>query len=137
MKANDFIQHTLFKTGIGILLWVITTGMIFGNMGEESEKSCKAYIEVEHDEQTTRFNGILENTGKQPVDADYSMETIKEGVSGRSTSRQGGSAVAKAGEKVTLSTTQINITEGDQYTIILKVFSEDQILCSDTLVQGN
>lgn len=137
MKFRNIFHLKLFKAGIATLLWLCTTGAIISFDSNDDEKSCLAHIEVVQDEQTTQFRGVLKNTGQQPIVADYSMETIKEGSSGRSSSRQSGPANAKAGEEVLLSTTQINIAQGDQYTIILNIFSANQLLCSDTLVEGN
>lgn len=137
MKLFRIIHQKVFRTGIVVVLWIFTSGAVISYNTHDSEKTCLAHIEVEQEDQTTRFRGVLKNNTNQTIEADYLMETIREGASGRSTSRQGGAAVAEKGEKVTLSTTQINIADGDDYIIILRIFSGDQTLCADTLVQGN
>lgn len=137
MKLYSIIHHKLSRAGIAFALWLFTTGAVISDSAGDTGNNCLAHIEVEQEDQTTRFSGVLKNNTNQTIEADYMMETIKEGASGRSTSRQGGSAVAAKGEQVVLSTTQINIADQDDYIIILRIFSGDQTLCADTLIQGN
>lgn len=92
---------------------------------------------VEKDHMHT-FTGIFENHMDQAINARYSMELIRvrHDASGRSVTTQRGSFQTSAGEISSLSQVSVNVEEGDSYVIILKIYTNNQLLCRDSIWAG-
>ncbi len=129
--CNKGITGKSSTTIIIMMVLALSAGILSSFSVSEEGKMCS--IKVEQQDKMTQFTSLFHNQKDQSFIGKYSFEAIKEGVSGKSTSRQGGVIEAKPLEQVTLSTSSLNILEGDTYTIVLKVFSNELLLCTDSI----
>ncbi|MFW5687800.1 MAG: curli-like amyloid fiber formation chaperone CsgH [Bacteroidota bacterium] len=112
----------------------VLTGFV---AGQNDTPDCTARIEYSTIGHMTEFTAVLTQNSENPLKGNYLLEAVKSGKSGRSSSRQSGEFEAEKGEKTILSQTSLNISTGDEYTLILTIWSGQELLCSDTLSTQN
>lgn len=96
-------------------------------------RPCKAEIIHTREEHMDVFQGIYYNNLDEPIDGNYTLETIKESKSGRSVSRQGGSFSVKGMAKKKLSRSSINLEPESTWKVVLKIYSENILICTDSV----
>lgn len=97
--------------------------------------SCKAQVQQQQESQAeisistkdgiTTVSGYFVNDGTKKSELIYKLKVERDGKSGKTSSNQGGKFDAKADEKVLLSTSGVNISEGDEYTFTLTILDSD------------
>ncbi len=113
---------------------IITVSLITGGFSIKQDKSCEATIRHSKDGEMHKFAGIFINKTETPIDAHYTMDATREGASGRSVSSQSGSFRVKENQQKDLSTTSINIQEGDIWKVVLKIYKDEIKICGDSIV---
>jgi len=134
------MKHRFFQSLVIISL-IILAGICpklhANNPDNQKEKSCRAVIEHTRQENMDVFQGVFINLTAKGIEGTYTLETIREGSSGRSASRQGGEINVNEKQEKKLSKTSINIEEGDYYKVVLKVHAGDALLCTDSITVEN
>ena len=117
---------------------VILATLLILSLSMFADEPYTARIDKIEKDQMHVFTAIFENYLNETVEAQYTMELIRvrHDASGRSLTTQRGAFQARAGEKSSLSQVSVNISEGDSYVIILKIYTENKLLCRDSLWAG-
>lgn len=103
-----------------------------------ADEPYTARIDQVEKDQMNIFTAIFENYLDETMEAQYTMELIRvrHDASGRSLTTQKGAFQAGAGEKTSLSQVSVNVSEGDSYVIVLKIYTESKLLCRDSIWAG-
>lgn len=138
MKQHNNIKKE--NTGIG---WPGKTGVILAmlllfSLSVFADEPYTASIDKVEKDHMHIFTAIFENYLDETMEAQYTMELIRvrHDASGRSLTTQKGAFQAGAGEKTSLSQVSVNVSEGDSYVIILKIYTENKLLCRDSIWAG-
>lgn len=117
-------------------LMILTLGMAEQGYSGSEEVPCVAEIRQEKKEQMIVFQGFVVNNTSMPMEGRYTLEAIREGASGRSISRQGGELSLEEKQMESgLSRISINIDDKDKYKVVLKIYTEDILICADSIVR--
>jgi len=101
-----------------------------------NDKPCGAVVEHLKERGLDVFQGFFVNYKDKTFEGRYTLEAIREGVSGSSVSHQGGEFKVAGKSRVKLSRTSINIDEKDTYKVVLNIYDNDELLCADSIVVG-
>lgn len=88
---------------------------------------------------TQRNNDLLlvsnnfKNKSSQTVCFTYKFKCIRVSASGKSANSQSGSFVAASGQAIALSKTSLSIRPSDSYSLLLEIYSENQLMASHSL----
>lgn len=126
-----------------IIMIAVLTGLMVSASAEshaqeftnDKEERCGAAILQEKTEQMVMFQGFVVNNTDESMAGRYTLEAIREGVLGRSNSRQAGKFSLDGGKESGLSRISINIDDKDEYKVILKIYKEDILMCADSIVR--
>lgn len=92
---------------------------------QQEQEGSQAEISVTTKDGITTVSGYFVNDGTIKSELQYKLKVERDGKSGKTSSSQGGKFDAKADEKVLLSTSGVNISEGDEYTFTLTILDSD------------
>lgn len=113
---------------IAVLLLVVTAGT-----SRQKVPACIATIDWIAEDNLEVFQAIVANHFPEPLEGHYTFDAIREGVNGKSVSRQKGEFNAPAGQETTLARTAVNIENQDTYYIVLKIYKGELLLCADSI----
>lgn len=126
-----FLHQNIF------FILLFTTAIIYGQVPQDK---IKAKIEIEKIEDNIKIISTAENLTEVIRSATYKMAVIKtnDKTNNQSKNDQEGIFTLQPNEFKKLSTTQINLTEGDQVILLLLFYDEDkQIIAKDRMVLGD
>ena len=124
----------LYKHIIFIFLFFTLT--IYGQVPQDK---IKAKLEIEKMEDNIKITATAENLTEVIRSATYRMSVIRtnDKTNNQSKSDQDGIFTLQPNEFKKLSTSQINLAEGDQIILLLLFYDEDkQIIAKDRVVLG-
>lgn len=105
------------------------------------QDQIKAKIDIERTENSIKITGTAENLIDITKSASYTLSVIKNSMStknNKSNNVQEGLLTLEPGEKIKLSSTQVNINEDDEIIIMLLFFNEEmQVISKERLVFNN
>lgn len=105
--------------------------------GQKSNTEVKAKIVVENIEGNIKVTGTAENLSDVVQSLSYKLSVIKKNKNNQSNNAQEGLFTLEPTEIKNLSTTQINLGENDQITILLLFYDEEkQLIGKDRVVIG-
>lgn len=92
---------------------------------QQEQEGSQAEISVTTKDGITTVSGYFVNDRTIKSELQYKLKVERDGKGGKTSSSQGGKFDAKADEKVLLSTSGVNISEGDEYTFTLTILDSD------------
>lgn len=116
-------------------LMVLAPGMDNQACTGRKDALCIAEIRQVNTEQMVEFQGFVINNAEEPMTGNYTLEAIREGVSGKSVSQQAGKFSLDNGKESGLSRISINVDDKDKIKVILKIYTEDILMCADSIVR--
>ncbi len=104
----------------------------FNNTDLFSKYKCR----IEQNEVNGRliFSAIFKNCSAKPVIVFYKFVTKKSGISGTSSNSQSGTEQIKGYSEILLSKVSLNFNRSDKYKTYIKIFKENVIISSDSLI---
>ena len=123
-------RQNIRRINYSVSLFLMTMMVVACNAFAQPDSTSlgKASLEIKTENGMTNVTGVFINGNKAKKNLSYSMLFDKKGKSGTSTSKQSGYFDAKPNEKVSLSTSGINIKPGDHYIIRLKILDGKKLL---------
>lgn len=119
-----------------VFIFLLFTLMIYGQVPQDK---IKAKLEIEKIEENIKITATAENLTEVIRSATYRMSVIRtnDKTNNQSKSDQDGVFNLQPNEFKKLSTSQINLAEGDQIILLLLFYDEDkQIIAKDRVVLG-
>lgn len=83
------------------------------------DESARIVLTPEND--TVHIQGVFENTEELSGTLTYALDVVREGASGTSSSAQSGSFETDPGQVDSLSTSRVNVSEGDRLEVDLTI----------------
>jgi hypothetical protein len=130
-KFYAYIKHYAFGSLVILLMSLATLAAV--EQDKINKTDCTATIERSVEDNLEVFQAFLKNQSKQAIEGRYTFEAIRIGEHGKSVSRQKGEFNAAPEEELLLSKTSVNIDDSDAYNIVLKIFSDEDLLCADSI----
>ncbi|MEO0558984.1 MAG: curli-like amyloid fiber formation chaperone CsgH [Bacteroidota bacterium] len=109
-----------------LLTLLLLAGCALNATPPEPVSPSSARIEVDRQPDRYELTGVY--TGPVTEDLTYRLEVTREGQSGRSRSSQGGAVLSD-----TLSTSTVNVSDGDRVTARLTILDRERVIAEDRL----
>jgi hypothetical protein len=125
------LRTAWFMNTLPLLLYpaIIISGIVHTTQ----QDSYQAKIETNLQGNILKVNGLFLNQSSADIHFSYRLKSERTGKAGVSVNQQAGSAVAAAGQAVTLSQSSFSLQPDDSYSIQLEILDKDKVIAKDSI----